>query len=65
MQTIREGVQAAIDYIEDNLTVEIDVHDVAARAYVSAFHFQRMFSAMCGVPLGEYIRRKEGKTGKK
>lgn len=56
MQTIREGIQAAIAYIEENLTEEIDVHDVAARAYVSAYHFQRIFSAVCGMPLGEYIR---------
>lgn len=56
MQTIREGIEAAIAYIEENLTWELDVHDVAARAYVSAFHFQRIFSALCGMPLGEYIR---------
>ena len=56
MQTIREGIQAALDYVEANLTEDIDVHDVAARAYVSAFHFQRIFSALCGMPLGEYIR---------
>ena len=56
MQTIREGVREAIAYIEAHLTEEMDVHDVAARAYVSAFHFQRIFSAMCGMPLGEYIR---------
>ena len=58
MQTIQEGIQAAIDYIESRLTEELDVHDVAARAYVSAFHFQRIFSALCGLPLGEYIRRR-------
>ena len=51
-------IQAAIDYIEAHLTEDLDVHDVAARAYVSAFHFQRVFSALCGVPLGEYIRRR-------
>ena len=56
MQTIREGLQAAIDYIEENLDQELDVHDVAARAYVSAYHFQRIFSALCGMPMGEYIR---------
>ena len=55
---MQEGIRAAIDYIEKNLTEDIDVHDVAARAYVSAYHFQRVFSAMCGVPLGEYIRRR-------
>ncbi len=56
MQTIHEGLQAAIAYIEAHLTDELDVHDVAARAYVSAFHFQRIFSALCGMPLGEYVR---------
>lgn len=58
MQTIQEGIQVAIDYIEANLTEEIDVHNIAAHAYVSAFHFQRIFSSLCGVPLGEYIRRR-------
>ena len=56
MQTIRDGIAAAIAYVEAHLTEDMDVHDVAARAYVSAFHFQRIFSAMCGMPLGEYIR---------
>lgn len=58
MQTIREGIQAALDYIEAHLTEEMDVHDIAARAYISAFHFQRLFSSLCGMPLGEYIRRR-------
>ena len=56
MQSIREGIRAAITYIEDNLDEALDVHDVAARDYVSAYHFQRIFSALCGMPLGEYIR---------
>ena len=53
-----ETIQSAIDYIEAHLTQDIDVHDLAARAYISAFHFQRVFSAACGVSLGEYIRRR-------
>ena len=55
---MRETIQAAIDYIEAHLTEDIDVHDVAAHAYISAFHFQRVFSAVCGLPFGEYIRRR-------
>lgn len=51
-----EGLQAALEYIEENLTEEIRAEDVAAQAYVSGFHFQRIFSALCGVTLGEYIR---------
>ncbi|MBQ8201966.1 MAG: AraC family transcriptional regulator [Clostridia bacterium] len=58
MQSWLDTIQAAIAYIEENLTEELDVHAVAARAYVSAFHFQRIFSGLCGMPLGEYIRRR-------
>ena len=55
---MRERLQAAIDYIEAHLTEDLDVHEVSARAYVSAFHFQRIFSSLCGMPMGEYIRRR-------
>ena len=55
---MRERIQAAIDYIENHLAEELDVHTVAAQAYVSAFHFQRIFTSLCGMPLGEYIRRR-------
>lgn len=58
MQNIREGLQSAIDYIEVHLTEELDIQDVAARTFLSAFHFQRVFSSLCGIPLGEYIRRR-------
>ena len=58
MQTMQEGIQSAIEYIEAHLSDELDMHDIAAQAYVSAFHFQRLFSAVCGLPLGEYIRRR-------
>lgn len=58
MQSVREGLQAAIDYIEENLTGALDVQDVAARAYISTFHFQRIFSSLCGLSLGEYIRHR-------
>ena len=51
-----ENLQAALDYIEAHLAGEIRMGDVAAQAYVSGFHFQRIFSALCGVTLGEYIR---------
>ena len=43
------NLQNAIAYIEENLTEEIKVRDVAEKAYVSEFHFQRIFSALCGV----------------
>ena len=51
-----EGIAEALDYIEENLTEDLEIGEIAAKAYVSAFHFQRIFSALCGVTVGEYIR---------
>lgn len=56
MNNWTEGIQSAIRYIEDNLTEPLEMADIAAKAYVSAFHFQRIFSALCGMTVGEYIR---------
>ena len=50
------GIQRAIDYTEAHITEEIDYGAVAREACSSAFHFQRVFSIMCGFTLGDYIR---------
>lgn len=51
-----QGIQRAIDYVEANITENIDFEEVAQQAYSSSFHFQRVFSILCGFPLGDYIR---------
>lgn len=48
----------AIDYIENNLTNEIEYERIAQIALCSQYHFQRMFSFLIGVALSEYIRRR-------
>ncbi len=50
------GIQNAINYIESHLTEEIDYEQVARESFSSSFHFQRVFSILCGMTLGEYIR---------
>ena len=50
------GIQRAIDYVENHITESIDYEEVAKQAYSSSFHFQRVFSILCGFTLGEYIR---------
>lgn len=52
------GLQKAIDYIENNLTDAIDYEKVAAQSYSSSYHFQRVFSILCGFTIGEYIRNR-------
>lgn len=56
MQSWTEGIQHAIQYLEDNLTGNLDIADIAARAYVSPFYFQKIFHVLCGITVGEYIR---------
>lgn len=51
-----EGFQDSIDYIEKNLSNELNIEDIARRAVLSPFYYQRIFGAMCGMTVGEYIR---------
>lgn len=53
------NLNKAINYIEENLTHEIDLNKLAQIAGCSTFHFQRMFSYMAEIPLSEYIRRRK------
>ncbi len=53
-----EGIQNAIEYIEENLTEELNIQEIAEKACVSAFHFQRIFTVLCGFTVGEYIRNR-------
>lgn len=50
------GIQKAIDYVEEHINETIDYEKVADEAYSSGFHFQRVFSTICGFTLGDYIR---------
>ncbi|MGN7456241.1 AraC family transcriptional regulator [Paenibacillus pasadenensis] len=47
-----------LDRIERLLDGRLDVEALARDAYSSPFHFQRMFHALTGYPLGEYVRRR-------
>ncbi|SDY11721.1 AraC family transcriptional regulator [Evansella caseinilytica] len=53
-----EKMNDALNYIEENLTSEIDYKEIARLACCSEYHFKRMFSFIAGVALSEYIRRR-------
>lgn len=53
-----EVFKESLNYIEDNLQSNLSVQDVAKHIYVSNFYFQRMFSAVTGINVGEYIRKR-------
>lgn len=53
-----KGLQSAIDYIEDHLTEELDFNEIAKQAACSTFYFQKIFSALCNMSVGDYIRKR-------
>lgn len=53
-----EGIGEAINYIEDNITEDLTMEEIAKRAFVSSFYFQKGFSILCGFSVGEYIRQR-------
>ena len=54
-----ERLNKSIHYIEDHLTDEIDIGQLARIACCSTYHYQRMFTYMAGITLSEYIRRRK------
>ncbi|MDX2406127.1 AraC family transcriptional regulator [Streptomyces microflavus] len=53
-----ERLNEAMEYIESHLGERIETAELARIAMTSEYHFRRMFSALAGVPLAEYIRRR-------
>ncbi|MBO4207981.1 AraC family transcriptional regulator [Micromonospora echinofusca] len=53
-----ERLNQAMEYIERHLDQRIEVTELARIAVTSEYHFRRLFSALAGVPLSEYIRRR-------
>lgn len=52
------SIQRAIDFIEDNIYNDLKLETIAEQVYLSPFHFQRLFSLVCGITIGEYIRNR-------
>ncbi|MEU6125698.1 AraC family transcriptional regulator [Streptomyces sp. NPDC047123] len=53
-----ERLNQAMEYIESHLDRTVDVAEVARIAATSEYHLRRMFSALAGLPLSEYVRRR-------
>ncbi len=53
-----EKIKEVIDFIEGNITSEIDCDALAAKMNLSVYEFRRIFSFIVGCPISEYIRRR-------
>ncbi|WP_409342535.1 helix-turn-helix domain-containing protein [Paenibacillus sp. MBLB4367] len=52
------SVQRAIDYIEEHLDEELDLSGIAEAAYLSVAQLYRVFYALTGHPVKDYIRKR-------
>ncbi|GDY48101.1 AraC family transcriptional regulator [Streptomyces antimycoticus] len=53
-----ERLNEALEHIESHLDQRIETAELARIAVTSEYHFRRLFSALAGIPLSEYIRRR-------
>lgn len=52
-----ERINRALDYIDQNLSRELTLREIAEHAWFSPYHFHRIFSAVMGETLAAFIRR--------
>lgn len=50
--------QRSIDHIEENLAQPLDIGQIARVMNISPFYYQKIFSIVCGISVGEYIRNR-------
>lgn len=55
----QKGINAAVDYIENNLTGIIELKTAARYVGCSSWEFQRIFSFLAHIPLSDYIRQRK------
>jgi AraC family transcriptional regulator len=55
---VLDRLNQILEHIEDRLDQQVDVAELARLAATSEYHLRRMFSALAGMPLSEYVRRR-------
>lgn len=53
-----QGMNAAVNYIEEHILEEPDLNELGKLAGCSPHHFQRIFTYIGGITLTEYMRRR-------
>ncbi len=51
-------IAPALSYINENLTSQLSIDDMAALCYLSRYHFMRLFKVQTGCTVHNYIRQK-------
>ena len=63
MRTNQEIIQSVLRYIEEHLNEPLTLDTVAAYTGYSPYHLHKMFTAICGLPLHAYVRRRQVSKG--
>lgn len=53
-----DKIAEALSYINENLSGDLGIDELAARSYLSRYHFMRLFKAQTGYTVHNYIRQK-------
>ncbi|MBL4932228.1 helix-turn-helix transcriptional regulator [Clostridium paridis] len=51
-------IRESIKYIENNLKEKIELKELADKAFLSKYHYHRIFHAIVGEPVAEYVRKR-------
>ncbi|MDD7793100.1 helix-turn-helix transcriptional regulator [Clostridium sp. 'White wine YQ'] len=51
-------IKESIEYIENNLKGKIELKELADKAFLSKYHYHRIFHAIVGEPVAEYVRKR-------
>lgn len=63
MKTNQDIMQSVLYYIEEHLDASLTLDAIAAYTGYSPYHLHKMFTAICGMPLHAYVRRRQVSKG--
>lgn len=52
------SIQQTVDFIEENISEDLEVGMLAEKIFVSTFYFQKIFAILCDCTVSEYIRNR-------
>ena len=53
-----KAISEAVKYMENHITEDITMHEVADYVNISPYYFHKGFSMLCGYSIAEYIRNR-------
>lgn len=56
-ETYARRIERVVDYLIDHLDGEVDLHRLAEEAFLSPYHFHRVYHGMTGETIAETVRR--------